>query len=565
MARVHILILRGLSVAAVFVVSAFLYSGWFSLWTVGVWVLALLPWTFEGPPSQTTHVASFWQRMTIFTVLMLPCAVRIILMDRAAFHGDTFIPGYFSLHYEPAVHNFFGPFPDPPLWVAQFPVPFFAIQKALLQIFGGSVLGLRLSILPYVFLESLGVFWAARALFDQRAAFVAVLFYAFFAPSLYLETEGFHLVSSAGVFVPLLGYLVQSICFPARFRAGITGLMVGACYLFHHSAYIALPVLGVFLIIRSRQVRWNELWRDLCGITLALIVVLTPFYAAIANQESLYFLRRINQVSVIDQIKEATDAGAPSPVMKFLNHTMDAFRSFYEPSIAGNGGYNFGHKALFESVAKILFPIGVLIGLCDSRRRKPYLLISSSIGIAFVLGVLMTTSPPALHRLSVIFPFFAMLCAVPVITVAKRAQRWKGASGALLVCMLLVWAANNVRTEFDMKAAEFASTWEIQNDIRLSRYIVEQFPHHKIYVAAYPGFGFENLFYFFDPDKRAVVTSYHDLLIQKFSPAEKYLYIIHDPHIGNSKGEYWKQFQESDPSGSMDSSDTWRRYYLFHN
>ncbi len=131
-------------------------------------------------------------------------------MGLLPFHGDTIIPAFFSATYDFQTHNFFGPFPDPPLWAARFATLHFVIQKLFFLVFGESITTVRLSILPYVFITSLAVFFCARRLWGHTAALVAVVLYAFLPPALYIETEGFHFSSSTAALMALVAVLLNN-------------------------------------------------------------------------------------------------------------------------------------------------------------------------------------------------------------------------------------------------------------------------------------------------------------------------------------------------------------------
>jgi hypothetical protein len=63
----------------------------------------------------------------------------------------------------------------------------------------------------------------ARELLDERAAVLSVVLYAFFGPSVYLETLGLHFVSSTAVFLAFFYFSLRELREGARARRSSRG------------------------------------------------------------------------------------------------------------------------------------------------------------------------------------------------------------------------------------------------------------------------------------------------------------------------------------------------------
>ncbi len=111
----------------------------------------------------------------------------------------------------------------------------------------------------------------------------------------------------------------------------------------------------------------------------------------------------------------------------------------------------------------------------------------------------------------------------------------------LITIFVFVYSFNNLMS-FKRQVKDEAQN----NDLALSELIIKNFPNRKIYVASFPGYVFEKVFYFLDkPPRRKISTDYHINFLNNFNRQEKYFYIIIFPEAFN------KQFEEADPAGKI--------------
>jgi dolichyl-phosphate-mannose-protein mannosyltransferase len=534
-----------------------LLLGWHShlltaLWLSSVGMLALAvpaepPARAGGRRLEHPIVAGF--------VISLPALVRCANFQVNRAHGDDFLTAYFSATYDPG-SNFFAPVPaDWTQWVTQFPCPFFFVQKIFFLLFGESLMSIKFSVLPWVLVVSACLFLVVRELLDERAAIVALILYSFFWPSLYLETLGLHFVSSTAVFLAFFYVALRQFRTGSLRLAVMSGLLAGACCLFYTSSLIALPILTLFIVVRWLAVEKRGALRSFVLAVTAALAVIAPFVVESSSSEPNYFLRRIDQVSLLTgEWSGAKDriAHGENPAKIVAESFNLSVRSLYRNGLSGHGGYDFGHRAFFDRVSLALFALGSGIGLLHLRRRPEWLLIYAVVLVSFFSGMVLTIPPPAFHRFSVAFPFVTILLVLPLDWLMSR-KRWGAFRHGALALALAVFVASNLLS--------FRAATRDEGDyegLRLARLINRDFPDRDVYVAAFPSFGFARCYYF-SPGKNArrVVSDYHKAFLEAFNPNEKYVYVITIPE------DFDEKFARLDPRGRIIRFSP--RYSLFVN
>jgi hypothetical protein len=507
----------------------------------------------EKPSRPRASRARSWWRLAI---VVLPCLVRLANLRQDRIHGDDLITAYFSARFDLGRTDFFAPVPPTPSdWVSQFPAPFFALQKLFFVAFGEDLLTVKLSILPYVLLVGGFLYAIARDLADERVATLAVLLYAFFGPSVYLETLGLHFVSSTAVFLAFFHLSLRELRSGAPRRSLLAGMAAGACYLFYLSSFLALPIAVLFFLARGGAERERRVGPSLAWFALGVAMVLAPF-AAEAMQKPNALFRRFEQVSLIDgewspYLKQIAGGSTPAQVVR--DNVLRSVQSVYRPGIGGSGGYDFGKQALLEPLALVLFALGAWRAVVLARTRIEWSLVLAATVLFFVLNVGLSIPPPAFHRFSIAFPFLCLLFALPL-------QALLDASIGTRVCRRAVVAA--VLAAFACTQTVYARTAMLpESDFeegRLARFIDDRFPDRALYVAAFPSYAFEKYYLFAGrrPDRR-VVTDYHAELLANFDPRRKYLYVVTLPAAFDS------QFEDRDPRGRIIRFSP--RFSLFFN
>jgi len=512
--------------------------------TALVWLaaLALMIRATPGAPPQSGAAQSARARWWRLSVVLLPCLVRLANLRSDRIHGDDLITAYFSTQYELGKTDFFAPVPpNADDWVCQFPAPFFALQKLFFVLFGESLLTVKLSILPYVIVVCGFLYAIARELVDERAAVLSVVLYAFFGPSVYLETLGLHFVSSTAVFLAFFYFSLRELREGAARQALLAGMAAGACYLFYLSSFLALPVAGMFFVARGSPSRERHVGRNLALFLLGLTMVLAPFVLRALHTPNALF-RRFEQVSLIggewslyaDQI-----ANGATPIQIVCENVWRSLESIVRSGIGGSGGYDFAKQALLEPLSFALFVLGALRAIALASASIEWVLLLVTTALFFLVNVGLSVPPPAFHRFSIGFPFLCLLLALPLHSLLEApwgGVAWRrtavAATLAAFVCTQTWYARRAMIPESDF------------DQLRLARFLDDQFPDRPLYVAAFPTYAFARFYHFARVSRdRPVTTDFHKTLLDSFDRRCKYVYVITLPAAFDA------QFARRDPRG----------------
>jgi 4-amino-4-deoxy-L-arabinose transferase-like glycosyltransferase len=533
---------------AVSLAMAFLvFRGGTSHWLAAVWFLSLFPFalaTRRRRPIERETASLPARALLLLAVAALPVLVRVANFDSDRMHTDEFISSYFSATHDFAHSSFFSPIPKWYEWEAQFPSPYFFLQRVFFTLFGESILTLRLSVQIYVALVSVMLFLIVREIFDQKAAWIAVVLYSFFAVSVWLETLGLHFISSTAVFTAFFYFALREYRTGEMFYAALAGIACGLCYLTYYSSYLAFPMLLAFCALHwLRKRSWLVLQNF--AITLAgMLLVLAPF-VAFGLRSGNYVWHRTNQVSLLtgewSRYREQIANGTRSPLSVIGENLALSLKSFVQDDIGGHGGYDFGHRAFFDRFTLVLFLAGALAGLVLLFRKTELFFVFLAIGASFMTGMVLTIPPPAYHRFSIAFPFLVILMTLPLSLLLRIRPLPMSVRYALAGGLLLLFACVNQRRFVEAVCLDAPA-----DELRLARFLNQRYPGRSLYLAAYGGFGFEKVLYFAMKNRPPKIqTDYHENLLKVFNCDEKYVYVILFPNDFNEK------FRQADPKGRL--------------
>lgn len=480
-------------------------------------------------------------------IIILPSLVRIANYNLGRNHiliADDLITAYFSATHNFLKINFFSGVPVEKVhWVAQFPTPFFVLQKIFFLAFGENLLTIKLSVLPYVFIVSLMLFLIVKEIFNKKTAAISVILYSFFTISLYFETLGLHFISSTAIFIIFFYLLLLNLRQNTPFYSALVGISCGFCYLFYTTSYIAFPFLILFFSIQLIKIRRFSIVKNFLITMVAFLIVLSPFLTY-AYKFDNYFNSRIKQVSLLtgewSEEKNRIKSGENAYLI-IKGNLLKSIKSLYRNEIGGHGGYNFGRLAFFDRFSLYLFILGCLIGIILLFKKVEMFFIFLVIIISFITGIALTIPPPAYHRFSLAFPFIALIFSLPFY-VLLSIKKIPSSIKILAVFILFAIYVFNNQSYF----LHSIKDKEKSENLQLARYINQKFPNRNIYVASFPGFAFEKSYYF-SPNKRArtIQTDYHNNILKKFNPNEKYVYVIIFPEEFNEK------FKKLDGKGTL--------------
>lgn len=479
-----------------------------------------------------------WKEIVFILVILLPLVVRILNLEEWRIHQDAFITAYFSAHYDLLKTNFFGVIPqDLGDWVSQFPTPFFFLQKIFFLVFNTSPLSVKLSVMPYIFITSVALFLTAKKLFSARVAIITLVLYSFFSPGLYMDTLGLHTASSDAAFSLFLYFLVLDHFREKKLLSAITGIACAFCYLTYQSAYVAVPIIILFFIFEFFTKSKSRVVIKYSIITFAFLITISPFLVY-SFKHGNYMFKRFQQVSFTNDLRSNNN-----PIKLLKDNAFLSIRSMYIKDMGGIGGYNFGHLAFFERTSLFLFMIGFLFSMHLLKRRPAFFIIMAAIILAFLGGIVITIMPPNFHRLAVAFPYIAIVSSIPFYYLFKVGIN-SYIKNSVLIFLLSIYAFNNLNYFFEMIRIDKFNNPPDFEYVRLISYIKQNYPKRRIYVAAYPSFVLQKIFYFFDKNS-TIQTDFHDNLLVRFDAREKYIYIILYPEVFNS------EFMKIDPNGKI--------------
>jgi hypothetical protein len=484
-----------------------------------LWILSLLLLYFSFPfrfkketTSKRQSALSIIAKIDFSAVLIifLALAIRIILMTNThAFHNDEYISSYFSYSIgDISKLDWFGIYPIPKNWIWQFPLMYFFLQKVFFNIFGIGTIQMRLSILPYLVIIFTTLFLIVKRLYTKEAAYLSIAILAFFAPDLYLSRWSLHFFSSTAFFLLATYFFVLGIQVEKKAYFALFGLFLGFCYMTYYTSYIVFPLFFLYAltIVLTKQIKKSAKM----GFLLAFIIfifTLSPLLVYALKVDN-FFMNRMSQVKLINgswspyQNIEIN----PKSIFPILSQqTSLSVRSLYKDEIGGGGGYNFGHLAFFNSATLIFFLVGIAHFIFISIKRKDSfsIFVLLTVSTTFLSGLVLAIPPPSFQRLTLIFPFIALIISVTVIDFYKFiAKRKEKIAFSFLVLVVLAVIVSNV-VQFNKILAKDGP--DDPDYPQILQYLEQQ--HQKMfYVAAFDTYGMGGILFIMSGGKINAVT-----------------------------------------------------------
>ncbi len=533
----------------------------FAPWQLLAWISALLLLLASaiGPALVARLVGCMREHrrwyVPLAALFLVPAVVRAAHVGLAFTHPDEFSLAYFSTHIDLATSNFFGPVPPEPVWTFQSPSLFFVVQKVILGVLGASPLNIKYSVLLYTVVTAAALFIAARELFHLEAAVASVLIYAVLAPSVYVEGFGVPNPMSTAFLLVFLDLALLWFRSPSFARSVLTGIACAFCYLAYSTSYAALPLLICFAALMAFQIAGRKVIAGLATCLGSCVVVLLPFIVGALRSRD-YFLDRVAQVSPMC----AQWLGRAVPrdeVTKAWSSTVSNWAAYaqylWKDGVGGTGGFEFANRALLDPLSAVFLVLGSIVALFVVKRRRELVLVFLVVFVN-LMAVGFANPPPHTQRVAVLFPYFALLMAVPAASLLALGERWRSVRvGIAALAVAALVAANFVHLEGARKQ-ELLRGREDANDIKVALYLKEHFPEKRIAVAAFGGFHLQYTLSFFVP-KADILTDYHDNILKSFGEDHRDVYVILFPE------EFNKKFLAADPHGTL-LTDISRKYSI---
>jgi hypothetical protein len=300
-------------------------------------------------------------------------------------------------------------------------------------------------------------------------------------------------------------------------------------------------MLVAFFAVQWLRVRSIRVVQNFAISLGGLFVVLAPFGAALARAGD-YASRRVSDTSILwghlSPYREALAKGEVGPLEVLRRNLVLSLGFFGRDDVGGAGGFEFGHFAMLDRFSLTLFGIGVLIALVRLRRTTDLLFVLLTLA-ACVGMVTLTMPPPTVHRYGLTFPFLAIVMTLPFWLLLRLTRLPGSVRHAVAAGLVLLFVAVNMR-----RFSEAVFPEQSSDELRLAELLNQKYGGRPLYVAAFPAFGFQKVFYFFDRWKgRRVETDFHAHLLERVDPRERYVYVI------TLAGDFRKQFEAADPNG----------------
>ncbi|OGM21763.1 hypothetical protein A2714_02710 [Candidatus Woesebacteria bacterium RIFCSPHIGHO2_01_FULL_38_9] len=466
-----------------------------NLLTLTLWILSIFLLYVSFPSNKSgrknTNTKNFNKLLPAVLIIIIALLIRFNFMtDDSRFHGDEYLTAYFSYSLENfSKIDWFGVYPEKGVWVSQFPVLYFLIQKVFLTAFKVSTLVMRISTLPYLFLTFITLFLIARQLYGNTVAYVSIILLTLFSPDLYLSRWALHFISSTALFLLTTYFFILSYKFGNKLYFALTGIFMGLSYMTYYSSYLIAPLLFVYLtlLVIKREIIFSSLKKYILTFFIFVYTIspLTTYAVFVDN----YLVQRTDQVDLLNGLWSPYKAIEKTPeaiVSIIFNQLKVSISSLYKDGEGGHGGYYFGHLSLFDSLSFLFFVISVSYFLIRVYKKDPdSTFIIITIFCVFITGMVLTIPPPAFHRVSLAYPFISLVIAKTVFDIYKflNKNNIKNAKLILYFSVLGILSTNIVHFRKVLKSETLSQSDypKIEKDLTL-------FPGNKVYIAAFESY-----------------------------------------------------------------------------
>jgi len=516
-------------------------------WSLLFWILSIIAFYFsfhfsfkkrEKPvPMETSKKTN---RKVLFlggAVIVLAMIVRFYYMsDISRFHGDEYQTAHFShLLGDFSQLDWFAVYPPKGAWVSQFPLFFFFFQKIFFLIFGTSTLVIRLSVLPYIFLVFLFLFFIAKELFNILTAFFSIILLLFFAPDFYLSSFGLHFISSTALFCIAFYLFIKALKEGGKWQFGLLGFFTALCYLTYYSSYLVLPLFICFVVILvwQKKIELSILKNFFLSLTIFLLTM-SPFFVY-AFKINNFFLQRFSQVSLFygSWSQYAKQKLNPEDYLfVFKERLANNIQSLYRDGIGGAGGYDFGHLAFFDKITLLFFCVGMIYLFYRVIKYREFscLFILIILIVTFITGMVLTTPPPAYHRSSMAFPFIVLCLGVLCEALYQLGRKFLDVklSYVLVFTILTILLLSNLEHFNQMNKKDKNEIrgndeyLQIESDIRKQK-------EKTVFISAFGSYHLGRVLFFRFNGERKFITEYFSILVRLIPKNKTSLLILHYP------------------------------------
>jgi hypothetical protein len=445
----------------------------------------------------------------------------LLYMQSFPFHyvQDEFITGYTSYTLPSIIEiEWFAGYPGPGEWIAGFPILYYALQRPFIELFGLSLETIRISTWPYHLISAGMVYLIGKELFRCRPwAVVGAIIFVLLAPNLYMAGYGMHNISSTCFFLAALYGAIRMVRDDGHRWVVLAGIASIMAYLTYTSSYLTLPLIGLFIALTALfQRSWQPFLRF--GWVVAIVIVgLAPFLTW-ALTENNYFIERGDQVNAISVIYG--DESLENPTRELIDRIGTNIQSLYTSGIGGVTDYWFGRQSLFDWLTLSLLLVGIGIAVVQGVRQRSalHLTLVATVLATFVFGMLLTVPVGGFHRVSLAFPFVALLLVLPIRLVIDALpivrERRLLHTGATAVALILIILLNLSSLQTMVREDEEISG--LVDSVPITGFIEDQIPSgSEIIVSSFPNYHLERELIVRTGDQ-------YDVRIEQFDTAVEY-------------------------------------------
>jgi len=393
------------------------HSPWHALiWLAGCLSVVAAYWQESLKESLQGIDRRDWILAGVLTAIAL--ASRLIQLDQIPFtvSGDEGSVGLMAWDYSTGARNnllIMG-------WFS-FPALQFWPTAVIQDIFGRSVLAMRIPSAIGGALTVLAVYWVARWMFGRLPGVIAALFLSAFNYHLLFSRIALPNIWDGCFLMVMVAAIWVAWQKNVRFAFIVAGIAIGLAQFFYTTGHL-LPVYAlvwVLILWKSRPKTGRT--SGITGMILVAAVIVLPlalFYLQNPNE----LAAPLNRVSILkgDWIRNTSLATGDSALMIFAKQFRDTILGFTARPILGV--YSPGTPMLLALPAT-LFIAGLIITLLRIKRPEYNILLITLIGP--ILASTFSVGPPNAQRLLIAVPIAATIIALPMHEIYQQIRTTK--------------------------------------------------------------------------------------------------------------------------------------------
>ncbi len=393
------------------------HSPWHALiWLAGCLSVVAAYW--QGSLKESLRGIDRWDWILAGVLTAIALASRLIQLDQIPYtvSGDEGSVGLMAWDYSTGVRNnllIMG-------WFS-FPALQFWPAAVVQEIFGRSVLAMRIPSAVGGALTVLAVYWAARWMFGRLPGVIAALFLSVFHYHLLFSRIALPNIWDGFFLMVMIAAIWVAWQENKRFAFIGAGIAIGLAQFFYTTGHL-LPVFALvwILILWKSRPKTGRLPGITAMILVAAVIVLPLALFYLQNPNEL--AAPLNRVSILkgDWIRNTSLSTGDSAFIIFAKQFWDTILGFTARPILGV--YSPGTPMLLALPAT-LFIAGLIITLLRIKRPEYNILLIALIGP--ILASTFSVGPPNAQRLLFAVPIAAVIIALPLHEIHQQIRTTK--------------------------------------------------------------------------------------------------------------------------------------------